>query len=42
MPLESTGYIDLRVSPGSITHLREDEFWRSRTVVSLGSTGHLE
>jgi len=42
MPLESTGYIDLRVSPGSITHLSEDEFWRSRTVVALGSTGHLE
>jgi len=36
MPLESVGYVNFRVGPGSITHLQEDEFWMSRVVASLG------
>jgi probable phosphoglycerate mutase len=40
MPIEALGYIDFRVSPGSITHLREDEFWLSRTVLALGDVSH--
>ncbi|WP_407666816.1 histidine phosphatase family protein [Microvirga roseola] len=36
MPLESVGYVNFRVRPGSITHLQEDEFWMSRVVASLG------
>lgn len=40
MPVETTGFIDLHVRPGSITHLREDPFWGSRSVVSLGDASH--
>jgi len=36
MPLESVGYVNFRVQPGSITHLQEDEYWMSRVVASLG------
>jgi len=36
MPLESVGYVNFRVGPGTITHLQEDEFWMSRVVASLG------
>lgn len=41
MPLESAGYVDFRASPGSITVLREDDFFHNRQVVSLADTGHL-
>jgi len=40
IPIDDLGYLDLRVSPGSITHLREDELWKSRTVVALGDASH--
>lgn len=41
MPLESLGYINLRAPSGSITTLREDDFFHNRQVVSLGDTSHL-
>ncbi|WP_414944756.1 histidine phosphatase family protein [Amycolatopsis sp. cmx-11-32] len=35
MPLESAGYVDFRGSPGSVTVLREDDYFHNRQVVSL-------
>ncbi|MBA8876929.1 histidine phosphatase family protein [Phyllobacterium myrsinacearum] len=40
MPIDAVGYMDLRVQSGSITHLREDEYWQSRTVMMLGDISH--
>lgn len=42
MPIESLGYINLRAPSGSITMLREDDYFHNRQVVSLGDTRHLE
>ncbi len=42
MPIESVGYASFRARPGSITTLREDDFFHNRQVVSLGDTGHLD
>ncbi|MEU3626137.1 histidine phosphatase family protein [Amycolatopsis coloradensis] len=33
MPLESAGYVDFRASPGSVTLLREDDYFHNRQVV---------
>jgi broad specificity phosphatase PhoE len=41
MPVAAAGHVAFRVSPGSITTLREDEFWHHRAVVSLGDRSHL-
>lgn len=41
MPVESVGYVDLRVASGSITVVREDDYFHNREVVSLGDTSHL-
>ena len=41
MPLESTGYVNLRAPSGSITVLEEDDFFHNRAVVTLGDTAHL-
>ncbi len=41
MPLESAGYVNLHASPGGITHLHEDDFWRNRGVRLLNDTSHL-
>ncbi|WP_181773066.1 histidine phosphatase family protein [Amycolatopsis pittospori] len=35
MPLEAAGYVDFRGSPGSITVLREDDYFHNRQVVTL-------
>ena len=42
MPIESVGHASFRARPGSITTLREDDFFHNRQVVSLGHTGHLD
>ncbi|MGW9431339.1 histidine phosphatase family protein [Streptomyces decoyicus] len=42
MPIESAGYASFRASSGSITTLREDDFFHNRQVVSLGDTHHLD
>ncbi|MFE5024951.1 histidine phosphatase family protein [Streptomyces sp. NPDC056656] len=36
MPIESAGYASFRAPSGSITTLREDDFFHNRQVVSLG------
>jgi probable phosphoglycerate mutase len=41
MPAESAGFVNFRASPGGITHLQEDDFWRNRTVKLLNDTSHL-
>ncbi|MER5257304.1 MULTISPECIES: histidine phosphatase family protein [unclassified Streptomyces] len=42
MPIESASYASFRAPPGSITTLREDDFFHNRQVVSLGDTRHLD
>jgi 2,3-bisphosphoglycerate-dependent phosphoglycerate mutase len=42
MPIDSLGYVNLRAPSGSITTLREDDFFHNRQVVSLGVTGHFD
>lgn len=42
MPIESAGYANFRAPSGSITTLREDDFFHNRQVVSLGDTRHLD
>ena len=41
MPIESVGYVNFRAASGSITVLREDDYFHNRQVVSLGDTCHL-
>ncbi|SNY41019.1 histidine phosphatase family protein [Paractinoplanes atraurantiacus] len=36
MPIESLGYVNMHVPPGSITTLREDGYFHNRQVVTLG------
>lgn len=42
LPVDAVGFVTFAAKPGSITHLREDAFWRNRAVVSLADTAHLE
>ncbi len=42
MPIDALGYVNLRSSSGSITVLREDDFFHNRQLVSLNSVAHLE
>jgi probable phosphoglycerate mutase len=41
MPIESVGFVSFRAAPGSISTLREDDYFHNRQVVSLGDTRHL-
>lgn len=41
VPVESCGYLSFPVSSGSITHLREDDAFRSRAMIRFGDTSHL-
>ncbi len=41
MPIASLGYVNLRAPSGSITTLREDDFFHNRQVVLLGDVAHL-
>jgi probable phosphoglycerate mutase len=42
LPLEEAGYVKFKVSPGSITHLREDDFFHDRQVMTLNDVSHLD
>jgi probable phosphoglycerate mutase len=42
MPAESAGYVSFRAPSGSITTLREDDYFHNRQVLGLGDTGHLD
>lgn len=41
MPIEAVGYVNFAAVPGSITHLREDDYWKNRGVLQLNDTSHL-
>ncbi|WP_194893530.1 histidine phosphatase family protein [Catenulispora pinisilvae] len=41
MPFAALGSVSFRVRSGSITTLREDDFYHNRQVLSLGDTRHL-
>ena len=41
MPIESLGYVSFQAVSGSITVLREDDYFHNRQIVSLGDTRHL-
>jgi probable phosphoglycerate mutase len=41
MPIESLGQVNFRVAAGSITTLREDDYFHNRQVISLGDTRRL-
>ncbi|GAA2955696.1 hypothetical protein GCM10020227_23490 [Streptomyces flavovirens] len=42
MPAESVGYAGFRAPSGSITTLREDDYFHNRQIVGLGDTAHLD
>lgn len=42
MPFEALGSVSFRAPSGSITTLREDDFFHNRQVASLGDTRHLD
>lgn len=42
IPVEALSYARFRVSPGSITVLGEDDYFRNRTLVTLNGTAHLD
>ncbi|SEA03552.1 probable phosphoglycerate mutase [Mycobacterium sp. 283mftsu] len=42
MPPESLGYANFRSTPGSITTLRQDDYFHNRQVAALADTRHLE
>jgi 2,3-bisphosphoglycerate-dependent phosphoglycerate mutase len=42
MPIESVGHVVFHARSGSITTLREDDFYHSRRLVRLGDTRHLD
>lgn len=41
MPLDAAGFVNFSVPSGSLTHLRRDDHWRNRAVLSLGNVSHL-
>jgi probable phosphoglycerate mutase len=41
IPSDALAYASFRVEAGSITHLREDDYFHYRTLVELNDTTHL-
>ena len=41
MPLESTGYVNIRATSGSITELVEDDYFHNRQIARLNDVAHL-
>lgn len=41
IPIDAAGFISFPAKSGSITHLRQDDFFRSRAVIGLADTAHL-
>jgi probable phosphoglycerate mutase len=42
IPIDATGFISFPAKSGSITHMRQDGFFRSRAVIRLADASHLE
>lgn len=41
LALEQTGFVNFATKPASITHLKEDDFFRNKAVKYLSDTSHL-
>lgn len=41
IPIDAAGFLAFPAKSGSITHLRQDEFFRNRAVISIGDKAHL-
>lgn len=41
IPIDASGFLSFPAKSGSITHLRQDDFFRNRAVVSLADVSHL-
>lgn len=41
LPIDAVGFASFATSPGAITHLQHDGYWRNRSVVALANTDHL-
>ena len=41
VPVEAAGFASFATTPGAITHLRHDDYWRNRTVAALADSRHL-
>ncbi|MBC7303438.1 MAG: histidine phosphatase family protein, partial [Nocardia sp.] len=41
IPVETVGFASFATTPGAITHLRHDDYWRNRALLSLADTSHL-
>ncbi|MDV6276619.1 histidine phosphatase family protein [Rhodococcus erythropolis] len=42
LPVEAAGFATFATTPGAITHLRHDGYWRNRTLAQLADTSHLD
>ena len=42
IPVDAVGFASFATTPGAITHLRLDDYWRNRTLVALADTSHLK
>lgn len=42
LPIDAAGLVNFQSTPGSITHLEEDDLWRNRGVRVLSDASHLE
>ncbi|MEV0029647.1 histidine phosphatase family protein [Nocardia sp. NPDC050793] len=41
IPVDAVGFASFATTPGAITHLRLDDYWRNRTLLGLADTAHL-
>ncbi len=41
MRIEDAGYVNFRATPGGLTHLQEDDFYRNRAVRFINDVSHL-
>ncbi|RDE10664.1 histidine phosphatase family protein [Pelagibacterium lacus] len=41
IPIDATGFLAFPAKSGSITHLRQDDFFRNRAVLFIGDRAHL-
>lgn len=41
IPVEACGFMNFAAPSGSITHLRQDDFFRNRAMISLADVSHL-
>ncbi|WP_320203787.1 histidine phosphatase family protein [Agrobacterium rosae] len=42
IPIDAAGFLSFPAKSGSITHLRQDDFFRSRAMIRLADTSHLD